>query len=201
MTQTLNYIPTYVTSPTASQVEEIPNFETLINTYEDDEIREHNYAVPSSDPTVDLINDELMKQLSEVLEKASSSQLIQPKNISKLAKVSNNLDLKLNTSVGIQPSLNTPDTPIVLDSILSMDEDEDQNNLIKSKLLSSVSEFCASLKNEGLFDPPVVTRVPSPISSDSDYESIHSPASVSSDNTSDVHFDCSNFDDLFPSLF
>ncbi|KAF2367406.1 Basic leucine zipper domain Maf-type [Trinorchestia longiramus] len=119
-------------------------------------------------------DDELMKQLSEILEHVSSSQpsIATPK----VTKPTGNPVLAAAVADQRAYAL-PPATPSVLDDLISLEEDE---QIVQSKLLSSVSEFCATMKKEQLLSS--ISRSPSSVcSSDSDYESIHSPSSDTSE--------------------
>ena len=176
-------------------VDDIPNFETLINSCEVSEMRDHDYAVPILESELELVDDEFIKQLTEALEQASSLHC-QPTQHQNTIPSKSRLRLVTDATVSTKAQLEVPSTPTVLRDMLSLDEDEGQH---KSKLLSSVSEFCASLKAEQSWEHTSPRTASSP-GTDSDYESIYSPASDISDS-SDSHYDCSSFNELFPSLF
>lgn len=203
---------------TLASHDDIPSFETLINSSEKSPVSsstEQEYGEVKYDGTNMMDDNELLRQLTEVLEQVTAVNVGQQTSMSAppnrtvtkvgVSGVTNSSLPKLNTFEDRKFTAVVPSTPHILDDILSFDSDDCDDSAYNSKLLSSVSEFCASLRKEQQEQAiqssstfPVGSG--SPTSSDSDYESIHSPSSDTSENGRDSHFDCSTFDELFPAL-
>jgi len=117
----------------------------------------------------------------------------------------------LDTQQGDQMSL---DTPTLVNSILTLDEDDSETS---HQLLSAASPFCfptstspaSSSSDQHLLSPSYFTSKKttssfssSPSPSDSDYESLGSPDSseIGLDSAFDIHLEQDSLDQLFPSL-
>lgn len=166
--------------------DDLLSFETLVNGKDSFDTKETTSSDTDDEATSD---EELLNQLTELLEQVTSVPL-NPEN-------------KVVQQTAPQPTATVESSlDAALEDILSMEDYDHQ--VVQSTMLSSVSEYCATLKKEHLLQSSGHSprSVSSCSGSDSDYESIHSPSSDTAE-TGAVHptsFDCSSFDELFPTL-
>jgi len=126
----------------------------------------------------------------------------------------NDQKAEINSQQGGQMTL---DTPSLVDTVLSFDDEDDNNSEPSQQLLSSASPFCfpasttarsQSSPSGHLLSPyysPQAKRLssyPSPSPSDSDYESLPSPASSDTglESAFEISVEQDPIDQLFPSL-
>lgn len=126
----------------------------------------------------------------------------------------NDQKAEINSQQGGQMTL---DTPSLVDTVLSFDDEDDNNSEPSQQLLSSASPFCfpasttarsQSSPSGHLLSPyysPQAKRLSSyssPSPSDSDYESLASPASSDTglESAFEISVEQDPIDQLFPSL-
>jgi len=137
---------------------------------------QNNDSEPKSPSTI----DELFSQIANIFD----MEEIQSKN-----KKRKSPDLELRTNLEKSESMEV-DTPSIVDTVLSFDDDIPTC----SELLSSASSFFIEPKT--ILKPR--EKMFSPTTSDSDYESIGSPASDIAESV--YNLDSSYLDQLFPTL-
>ena len=158
--------------------------------------------LPQTDENTQLDEETIRRITDQLIQSCFDANEEEISNLSEACKANSAVGINISEVLaemnGAVAGMNVaePSTPGVLEDLLSFDTSMNKES-VPSTLLSSVSQFCASVRDS--LPPQNSAGKYSPASSsDSDYESIHSPANS---EESESLFDCSSFNELFPSIW